>query len=185
MTPTPKWQQQHPHIWRATQLQQQRIDFDLCSFGHHCKGGTRLLALKWPALTDTIQQRPNCSKCTCNRHDFDPQHPQLTIGTFYLPRLLTDLIVSTLQIAPRRQSTAITDTVDYAAYLPLDPYHFDHIAPTCFPSPKPHHLHLAANIIPHTSALHYSYRRPHRPGAPIHPAFLNYPDQLHRTAIPT
>ena len=134
MTPTPKWQKQHPHIWRATQLQQLRthyntIDFDLCSFGHHCKASTRLLALNWPNLTDTIRQRPNSSKCTCHKHDFDPHYQQQTAGSFHFPQQFSDLIVSTLQILPRQQSTSLLDDTDYAAYLPLDPYYYDHIAP--------------------------------------------------------
>ena len=128
----PRWQQQQPHIWRTEQLLQLKnehntIDFDLCSFGHHCKAPTRMLALNWSNLVSNIRQRLNRSKCNCHTHNFDPQYNHRTTGTFQIPPDLSDLIVSTLRIQPRQSDTLIVDTTDYAAYLPLDPYYFDHI----------------------------------------------------------
>ena len=132
LTPTPRWQQQQPHIWRTEQLLQLKtehntIDFDLCSFGHHCKAPTRLLALNWSNLVNSIRQRRNRSKCNCQTHNFDPQYHQLTTGTFQIPPDFSDLIVSTLCIEPRQSDTLLADCTDYASYLPLDPYYFDHI----------------------------------------------------------
>ena len=132
LTPTPRWQQQQPHIWRADQLLQLKdahntVDFDLCSFGHHCKASTRLLALNWTNLVDIIRQRPNRSKCTCTSHHFDPLHHDLTTGTFQLPPDLSDLIAATLSIEPRESSDLMVDNTDYTAYLPLDPYYMDHL----------------------------------------------------------
>ena len=132
VTPQPKWHMQQPHIMRAQQLQQLRTahnttDFDMCTFGHHCKDSTRILVIHWPELIQTIQQRPHRSKCTCTQHNFDMQHQQQVHGTLYLPPALTDLIVSTLQLTPRSDSIDILDDADYAAYLPLDPYYLDHL----------------------------------------------------------
>ena len=128
----PRWQQQQPHIWRVEQLLQLKdaqntVDFDLCSFGHHCKASTRLLALNWTNLVDTIRQRPNRSKCTCATHNFDPLHHDHTTGTYQIPSDLSDLIAATLSIEPRESNDLMVDNTDYAAYLPLDPYYIDHI----------------------------------------------------------
>ena len=105
------------------------IDFDLCSFGHHCKASTRLLALNCPTLTDTIRLRPNSSKCTCYRHNFDPHYQKLAAGSFHFPQQFSDLLVNTLLIQPRQQTTSIVADIDYTAYLPLDPYYTDHNPP--------------------------------------------------------
>ena len=130
----PRWHQQQPHIWRTEQLLQLKtehntIDFDLCTFGHHCKAPTRLLALNWTNLVNQIRQRPNHSKCNCQFHNFDPTYHSRTNGTFQIPTTLVDLIASTLHIQPSQSHSMLTEQTDYTAYLPLDPYYPDHLSP--------------------------------------------------------